>query len=343
LKETLILGAQGQDGSILESLLVENVMPVISVSNAGNPELQENSQEGVKRLSVDIRNTDRLLEIIKLYKPATIVNFASLSSVWKCEKNEALSREINQDAVLRLIDGIIKNSSPEVRSVQFIQASSSEMYSNGSGRLVDEETPLNPRTVYGKHKARVHSTLVNHHDSGLLNATSMILFNHESPLRPESFVSRKISRNIAKIIIGEIEKFELGDLQISRDWGYAPDYVQLIKSLIGTEANSAIVLASGKLTSLFEICEMILKHFALGTVQSRIISSNENIRAISSSGTLGNPTLAQEKYGLVPSKSTSDIFLEMIEYDLNNLRKGDCEQQAKEWLKLLTKRRRVES
>ena len=246
----MILGAGGQDGKLLESTLLNNGDEVISVSREISPNQMIPFHELSTRLVADIRDTPEILRIFHKYRPSTVVNFASMSSVWKCQQIPKMSQEINQDAVLRILEELTKIEDSYSQPIQFIQASSSEMYSDTKGLPVSEETTVRPITVYGQHKAKVHEAILNYNDKNKLNGTSAILFNHESPLRPESFVTRKISLNIAKLRNNEIKKFSLGDLKVSRDWGYAPDYVRAISRIIGRADIKLLVLASGKLVTL---------------------------------------------------------------------------------------------
>jgi GDPmannose 4,6-dehydratase len=175
----MILGAGGQDGNLLESMLLNNGDEVISISREISPIQRIPFRTLSTRLVSDIRDTPEILRIFHKYRPSTIVNFASMSSVWKCEQNPEISQEINQDAVLRILRELTNLDYSYSQPIQFIQASSSEMYSETKGLPVSEETAVKPITVYGQHKANVHEALFSYNDQNKLNGTSVILFNHE--------------------------------------------------------------------------------------------------------------------------------------------------------------------
>jgi GDPmannose 4,6-dehydratase len=337
----MILGAGGQDGNLLESMLLNNGDEVISISREISPIQRIPFRTLSTRLVSDIRDTPEILRIFHKYRPSTIVNFASMSSVWKCEQNPEISQEINQDAVLRILRELTNLDYSYSQPIQFIQASSSEMYSETKGLPVSEETAVKPITVYGQHKANVHEALFSYNDQNKLNGTSVILFNHESPLRPESFVTRKISLNIAKLRNNEIKKFSLGDLNVSRDWGYAPDYVRAISKIIGKNDTKLIVLASGQLVTLLEICETALKEFGYDDLSKVIDSSPENFRKYPSSGVFGNSSLAVNLALLSNSRNIHQILYEMIELDFWSLKNNGSTQRVHEWLQTQTRMEQV--
>ena len=337
----MILGASGQDGKLLESTLLNRGDEVISVSRDISPRHVIPLHALSTRLVADIRDTPEILKIFQKYQPSTIVNFASMSSVWKCQQNPEISQEINQDAVLRILRELANLDYSYSQPIQFIQASSSEMYSETNGLPVSEETAVRPITVYGQHKAKVHEALLSYNDQNKINGTSVILFNHESPLRPESFVIRKISLNIAKLRNSEINKFSLGDLKVSRDWGYAPDYVQAMSRIIGRTDTELIVLASGKLVTLLEICETALNEFGYDDLSKVIDSSPENFRKYPSSGVFGNSSLAVNLAGLSSSKNIHQILYEMVELDLWSLKNNGSKRHIEEWLQIQTRIKKV--
>ena len=337
MTRVMILGANGQDGKLLESILLNKDVEVVSVSRAISSLGLTPISALSTRLVADIRDTPEILRIFHKYQPSTIVNFASMSSVWKCQQSPEMSQEINQDAVLRILRELTNLNDSYSQPIQFIQASSSEMYSENKGLPVSEDTEVRPITVYGQHKAKVHEALMSYSDQNKLHATSVILFNHESPLRPENFVIRKISLNIAKLINNEITKFSLGDLRVSRDWGYAPDYVRAVSRIIGRKDINLIVLASGQLVTLLEICETALKTFGYDDFEKYIDSSHENYRKYPSSGVFGNSNLAFNLTGFSNSRNIHQILKEMVELDSWSLKNNGSKQRVEEWLKIQTR------
>jgi GDPmannose 4,6-dehydratase len=333
----MILGANGQDGKLLESTLLNKGVEVISVSRAISLPQVIPLNALSTRLVADIRDTPEILRIFHKYQPSTVVNFASMSSVWKCQQSPEISQEINQDAVLRILRELTSLKSSYSQPIQFIQASSSEMYSENKGLPVSEETAVRPITVYGQHKAKVHEALMSYSDQNKIHGTSVVLFNHESPLRPENFVIRKISLNIAKLRNNEIKRFSLGDLNVSRDWGYAPDYVRAVSRIIGREDINLMVLASGQLVTLLEICETVLKAFGYDDFEKHIESSRENYRKYPSSGVFGNSNLAVDLAGLSNSRNIHQILYEMVELDLWSLKNNGSKQRVEEWLQIQTR------
>ena len=223
-KRALITGITGQDGSYLAELLLERDYEVVGVvrrSSTANLERISHLQDRLTLVPGDLQDETSLLNAVREFRPHEIYNLAAQSFVRSSWSLPVLTGETTALGVTRLLDAV-RVVDPEIR---FYQASSSEMF----GKVIEtpqcESTPFYPRSPYGVSKVYGHWITINYRESYNLFATSGILFNHESPRRGLEFVTRKVTDGVARIKHGLQHELRLGNLESTRDWGYAPDYV----------------------------------------------------------------------------------------------------------------------
>src|SRR5580693_8304439 len=222
-KKALITGITGQDGSYLSELLLEQGYEVVGMvrrSSTLNFERIAHIQDRISLVAGDLLDEISLIGILREHRPAEVYNLAAQSFVQTSWTQPVLTGETTALGVTRVLDAI-RIVDPEIR---FYQASSSEMFGKVQEVPQNESTPFYPRSPYGVAKAYGHFITVNYRESYDLHASSGILFNHESPRRGETFVTRKISHEVARIKLGQSRELRLGNLDSKRDWGYAPDY-----------------------------------------------------------------------------------------------------------------------
>ena len=264
-KTALITGITGQDGSYLADLLLQKGYKVYGLvrrastfNTARIDHLYENSErEGFERFDVfrgDLTDINSLLGVLKKVQPDEIYNLAAQSHVRVSFDMPIYTAEVVALGCLKLIEAI---HSLGLVNTKLYQASSSEMF-GGAPPPQDEETPFSPRSPYAVAKVAAHQFCVNYRDAYDMWIANGILFNHESPRRGETFVTRKITRAIAKIKLGIEEKLVLGNLYSRRDWGYAPDYVEAMWRMLQQDKPDDFVIATGETHTVKEFVDKAL-------------------------------------------------------------------------------------
>uniref|UniRef100_A0A8D0VPJ8 GDP-mannose 4,6 dehydratase n=1 Tax=Sus scrofa TaxID=9823 RepID=A0A8D0VPJ8_PIG len=247
-KVALITGITGQDGSYLAEFLLEKGYEVHGIVrrsssfNTGRIEhLYKNPQahiEGNMKLHYgDLTDSTCLVKIINEVKPTEIYNLGAQSHVKISFDLAEYTADVDGVGTLRLLDAV--KTCGLIGSVRFYQASTSELYGKVQETPQKETTPFYPRSPYGAAKLYAYWIVVNFREAYNLFAVNGILFNHESPRRGANFVTRKISRSVAKIYLGQLECFSLGNLDAKRDWGHAKDYVEAMWLMLQTDANQS--------------------------------------------------------------------------------------------------------
>ena len=246
MKKALITGYRGQDGAYLSRLLLEKGYQVHGADvpgDAGAWRLRELGIEGkVKEVPLDLMDESGICAVLESVKPDEIYNFAAQSFVLTSFAQPVLTAEINAVGVARLLEAIRKTC-PRAR---FFQASTAELFGSVGSAQKNETTDFHPRSPYAVSKLYAHWITVNYRQVRKMYACNGILFNHESPLRGEQFVTRKIAAAAARISRGLQEKVAVGNLDALRDWGYAGEYVEGMWSMLQQPGPDDYILATGE-------------------------------------------------------------------------------------------------
>jgi GDPmannose 4,6-dehydratase len=262
--KALICGVAGQDGSYLAEFLLKKGYEVVGTSRdamiASFANLKKlGIQDDVQIASMAINDFRSVLNVVQRHRPDEIYNLAGQTSVGlsfdqPVEAMESIAEgTLNMLEVIRFVD----------RPIRFYNAGSSECFGDTGTSLADEQTAFQPRSPYAVAKASAHWLVKNYRDSYGLYACTGILFNHESPLRPERFVTQKIVRAAARISQGGAEKLQLGNIDIRRDWGWAPDYVDAMSRMLQLVKADDFVIATGHTHSLQNFVAQVFAHFGL--------------------------------------------------------------------------------
>lgn len=285
----LILGGSGQTGSYLCDLYTSSGSEVYNASRNASP----HPQNQAKFYKIEVDKKFEIRQLLIELNPDLVVNLLSLSSVYECERNPEISLEINTNFVEKCLVAISEVQEIIGSRIEFIQASSSEMYSgNLAGTVINEESELNPVTTYGKHKAMAHEKVMEY-NSKCGGARAAILFNHESPRRPPKFVSKKIINGILDIKFGQIETLELGNIGARRDWGYAADYAAGIEILGSQSEHPALVFASGELHSVEAFLIQAAKTIGVANIMDKVTINQDLVRKVENDGLIGDSTKAK--------------------------------------------------
>ena len=263
-KTALICGVSGQDGAYLSRLLLGKGYKVIGTSR----DAQAASFERLERLGIrqEVETTSMtltdfrsVLQTLSLHQPDEIYNLAGQSSVGLSFELPVETLESIASASLNLLESLRFLGG----QVRLYNASSSECFGDAGGTACDEQQPFRPRSPYAVAKATAHWQVINYREAYGLYASNGILFNHESPLRPSRFVSKKIIQAACRIVDGSAERLRLGNLEIQRDFGWAPEYVDAMWKILQLEQSYDVVIATGETHSLRDFCEVAFSEVGL--------------------------------------------------------------------------------
>ncbi|MEA5580491.1 GDP-mannose 4,6-dehydratase [Nodularia harveyana UHCC-0300] len=327
-KRALITGITGQDGSYLSELLLEQgyeVHGIIRRTSTFNTDridhMYEDPHKEGARLFLhygDLTDGTTLRRILEQVQPTEIYNLGAQSHV----RVSFDSPEYTVDAVgmgtLRLLEAIRDYQQRTGIQVRFYQAGSSEMFGLVQAVPQSETTPFYPRSPYACAKVYAHWQTVNYRESYNLFACNGILFNHESPRRGETFVTRKITRAVAKIVAGQQKKIYMGNLDSKRDWGYAKDYVKAMWLMLQKEQPDDYVIATGETYSVRQFLEKAFSYVNLKW-EDYVEFDDRYIRPAEVDLLIGDPTKAKQKLGWEPSVTFDELVALMVEADLRAL------------------------
>ncbi|MEH2081565.1 MAG: GDP-mannose 4,6-dehydratase [Nostoc sp.] len=327
-KRALITGITGQDGSYLSEFLLEQgyeVHGIIRRTSTFNTDridhiYEDPHKEGVRLFLHygDLTDGTTLRRILEEVKPVEIYNLGAQSHV----RVSFDSPEYTVDAVgmgtLRLLEAIRDYQHRTGIQVRFYQAGSSEMYGLVQAIPQTETTPFYPRSPYACAKVYAHWQTVNYRESYNLFACNGILFNHESPRRGETFVTRKITRAVAGIVAGKQKKIYMGNLDAKRDWGYAKDYVKAMWLMLQKDQPDDYVIATGETHSVREFLELAFSYVNLNW-QDYVEFDERYLRPSEVELLIGDSTKARQNLGWTPSVTFEELVSLMVEADLQAL------------------------
>jgi GDPmannose 4,6-dehydratase len=317
MTRALITGITGQDGSYLAELLLEKDYEVHGLLHGSTDGPFERLDAVIDRVTLhpgDLLDEHSLVGVLRRTSPDEVYNLAAMSSVAESWQLAVATAEYTAVGVTRLLEGI-RQVCPECR---FYQASSSEMFGRAREVPQSEATPFYPRSPYGVAKAYGHFITVNYRESFGLHASSGILFNHESPRRGQSFVTRQISRGVAKIKLGLADDLALGNLDVRRDWGYAKEYVEAMWLMLQQPEADDYVIGTGVSHSVRDLVEVAFDcvglkagdHVRVDPALSRPADIEELV---------ADATKARQKLGWEPRISFEEVVEMMVRADLERL------------------------
>jgi GDPmannose 4,6-dehydratase len=319
MKTALITGITGQDGHHLTKLLLQKKYRVMGVVNGQRNSRQESFVElfpEVELLQGDLTDLSSLLHIVDSAQPDEIYNLGAISFVGLSFKQPELTANVTGLGVLRLLEAVRKID--KLNCIRIYQASSSEMFGKVRENPQTELTPFYPRSPYGVAKTFAHYSCVNYREAYGMHISSGILFNHEGEYRGHEFVTRKITSNVAKIKLGKINRFSLGDLSPQRDWGYAGDYVEAMWRMTQIDAPNDYVIATGETRSVRQFVETALIAAGLEPDVERYVSYDLAMKRPSEVDLLvGDASKAKKDLGWIPTTSFESLVGLMVENDLS--------------------------
>lgn len=327
-KIALITGVTGQDGSYLSELLLEKgyeVHGIIRRTSTFNTDridhiYQDPHQQDARFFLHygDLTDGTTLRRILEEVKPVEVYNLGAQSHVRVSFDAPEFTVDSVAMGTLRLLEAIKDYRQRTGIDVRYYQAGSSEMFGKVQEIPQKETTPFYPRSPYACGKVYAHWQTVNHRESYNIFACNGILFNHESPRRGETFVTRKITRAIARIVAGQQKKLYLGNLDSKRDWGYAKDYVKAMWLMLQQDEPDDYVVATGETHSVKEFLELAFSHVNLKW-EDYVEFDERYLRPAEVDLLIGDPTKAKEKLGWQPSLTFPQLVNLMVDADLEAL------------------------
>lgn len=310
----LITGITGQDGRFLTAYLtqlgyaVHGVVRHVTQPDAGVR--AELLQQGVTLHEGDMLDQSSLSRIVALVQPTEVYNLAAQSFVKLSWEQPELTAEINASGTRRLLEAC-RRECPQAR---FYQASTSELFGN-SPAPQNEATPFAPRSPYATAKLTAHYNVINYRESYGMHASCGILFNHESELRGKLFVTRKITSTLAAMLVNPQAVLELGNLDASRDWGHAEDYVKAMHTMLQRPIPQEYVIATGETHTVEEFLQLACAFFQISRDSSRIRVNPELFRPAEVNTLCGDATKAKEELGFKPRVTFKELVRRMCVHD----------------------------
>lgn len=313
MKTALICGVSGQDGAYLAQLLLKKGYVVYGGSRDAQMSSFRNLarlgiQADVRVVSVNINDFRSVLQTLLKTKPDEVYNLAGQSSVGLSFEQPVETLESISVGTLNLLEAIRFSNLP----IRFYNAGSSECFGDTGSVAADELTPFRPRSPYGVAKAAAFWQVANYREAYQLHASTGILFNHESPLRPERFVTQKIVATACRIAARSRETLTLGNIDIARDWGWAPDYVQAMWQMLQQDAPDDYVIATGQTNKLRDFIRIVFDAVGLNW-EEHVQTDPSFFRPTDIAEGHANPAKAAAQLGWVAGHTMPDVARKMVE------------------------------
>jgi len=327
MKKALITGITGQDGSYLAELLldkgyeVHGIIRRSSSFNTGRIDhlYQDPHVNGIKLFLHygDLSDTGNIRKIIFKIQPDEIYHLGAMSHVRVSFDMPEYTANVVGIGTLRILEAIKDLQETMGKKIKFYQASSSEMFGS-SPPPQNEKTPFHPRSPYACSKVFAFHITVNYREAYNIFAVNGILFNHESPRRGETFVTRKITRGIARILAGLDKKIYLGNLEAKRDWGYAPEYMEAVYLMLQQLTPDDYVIGTGESYSVREFLEEAFKYVGINNWQDYIEIDPRYFRPTEVENLIADASKAKEKLGWEAKTKFYDLVKIMMDTELRN-------------------------
>ena len=337
-KIALITGISGQDGAYLAKFLLKKNYRVIGLerrsARSNNWRLEKlKISDKIIIEDVDIKEINNLIRLFSKYKINEVYNLAAQSFVQSSFYNPMETSQVNAIGVLNILE-IIRN---QKRKIKLYQASTSEMFGKHDKNYQNEKTLFHPRSPYATAKTFAHFSVQNYRESFGIHAVNGILFNHESPLRGEEFITRKITLGLAKIYLNKKKTLKVGNIYAKRDWGFAQDYVEAMWMMVQAKKPDDFVIATGKSYSVKQFINECIKVLKLNAkwvgkgINEKLINiENKKIlvsidkrffRPSEVDNLKGDYSKAKRKLKWKPKTSFSKLVKMMVESDLELVKK----------------------
>jgi GDPmannose 4,6-dehydratase len=341
MKKAIVTGITGQDGAYLADLLLSKNYKVFgtyrrtsSVNLWRLDELKVKDHENLELIEYDLTDSSSAIRMLEKYEPDEIYNLAAQSFVGVSFDQPLTTANITGVSVVNLLEAI-RSVNPNIK---FYQASTSEMFGKVQAVPQCENTPFYPRSPYGVSKLFAHWMTINYRESYDIFGSSGILFNHESPLRGLEFVTRKITDSVAKIHLGMLDSFDLGNLDAKRDWGFAGDYVQGMYLMLQADNPDTFVLSTNRTETVRHFVSLAfnrvgieldfqgseMNEVAVDTASNKtVVQVNEKFyRPAEVDLLIGDHSKATEKLNWKPQTDLEELCNMMVDADIERNKSG---------------------
>ncbi len=326
----LVTGICGQDGVYLARHLVDLGYRVVGTTRPGTSSTPTATTylERADIVEHDQRDGAAFETLLDDVRPDEIYNLAAFTSVGASWGAAEVVAETNAMAVLRTLETLLRYRERHGTAPRYFQPSSSEMFGTADHLPQTETTPHHPRSPYAASKSFAHHLTVNYRESYDLYASTGTLYNHESPLRSQRFVTRKISRAVAEIALGRRETLTLGNLDVRRDWGFAGDYVRSMHLMLQGDAPTDFIIATGRSHALSTLLRHAFAAVGITDLERHVRQDPALMRPADIADLYGDPTKAREELGWEPSLGFEEMVEHLVLTDLQRLRSGVEESVA---------------
>jgi GDPmannose 4,6-dehydratase len=319
MKRALITGITGQDGRHLSQFLADKDYEVFGlVHGQANPKIEmvQGENPALELIEGDLRDLSSLIAVIEQVQPDEVYNLGAISFVQLSFKQAELTAEITGIGVLRMLEAVRIVGGSQNNPIRFYQASSSEMFGMVHEVPQSETTPFHPRSPYGVAKVFGHYMTLNYREAYGMHASSGILFNHEGPRRGIEFVTRKITNAVARIKLGLQHDITMGNIDSSRDWGYAGDYVEAMWMMLQQPEPDDYVIATGETHTIRECLEVAFNLAGISDWEQYVKQDPRFYRPAEVDLLIGDASKAHSKLGWKPRVSFEELIKMMYENDL---------------------------
>jgi GDPmannose 4,6-dehydratase len=317
MKRALITGITGMDGSHLADFLLDKGYEVFGMERRTSTKNRVNTshlENKITFLMGDLTDQSSLFRVLEQSDPDEVYNLASQSFVKESWNTPEQSADATGVGTLRMLEAIRMSG----KSPKFYQASTSEMYGKMED-LANEDTKFYPRSPYGVAKLYAHWISVNYRESYDMFNVCGLLFNHESERRGREFVTRKITDGVARIQLGLEDYVTLGNLDVKRDWGYAPDYVEAMWMMLQQDTPQNYVIATGEYHTLEDFLDMAFQHIGIIDWSKYVKQDERYMRPADVYYLRGDSTRAKNELGWEPKTSFEDMVSKMVTNDIELL------------------------
>ena len=331
MPRALITGITGQDGLYLAEFLTEKGYEVFGmVRGQQNPKIPivEEVIPSVQLLEGDLRDLSNLLGVLEVAQPDEIYNLGAMSFVGLSFKQPELTGDITGMGVLRILEAVRIHTQGEMEKVRFYQASSSEMFGATLESPQCETTQFHPRSPYGVAKVFGHYITQNYRESYNAWACSGILFNHESPRRGFEFLTRKVTHAVARIALRRLDVLTVGNMDVSRDWGFAGDYVRAMWLMLQQDHPDDYVIATGESHTVRELLDIAFSRIGIDDWRPYVFQDPRFFRPADISILLGDASKAQAELGWKPQVDFRRLIEMMVDADLENEKRKPSPAEA---------------
>jgi GDPmannose 4,6-dehydratase len=313
----IITGVTGQDGYYLADLLLKEGIEVHGTVRASTQ--PADVAPGIVTHETHLTNRESVAAVVDAVEPDLVFHLAGVTSVAASWEDPVHATEVNSLSTAAVLDACLRTQERSGKPITVVNASSSEIYAGASETPLSETTPMCPLSPYGASKALGYSLCQVYRSRGL-QASNAILFNHESPRRPPTFVTRKITAAVAAIALGRQDRLTLGDVSVQRDWGWAPDYVEAMYQIAEHGKGDDFVVATGVAHSILDFVAAAFAAAGIEEWQELVVTDQSLIRPADRPAMVGDATKARDVLGWKPSKAFQEIVVAMVESDLQRER-----------------------